>query len=299
MQIEIGQDGRPNYILDKDDAFRGDGSERVGYGTQQGQGGPYVTFYAKSLNNKPKSLDESKPVFKSIVMLKLQHPGERDVLERPATQEDAHRFAAAYRRSCESRQDVPDGIPLAVLFPEHPDIVQALNFHKVWTCEQLAHLQDTALQNLGMGGYEWQKKARRYLEHLKAGSGFAKHEEIIRRQDVELAQQRKLSEDLTVRVAQLTQQLASFMQAGANQFPPGMQPPIPMAPAPAWTPPTHKQANGFASPGPGEIGADDHVQKPLGAPPAADPDPVPVDTSGDTFMEDLVAQTSAPKKGKR
>jgi hypothetical protein len=300
MQIEIGQDGRPNYILDKDDAFRGDGSERVGYGNPQGSGGPSVTFYAKALHNKSDSLDQSKPFFRSVVYLKLQHPGERDVLERPATKQDAQRFPSAYRRYCESRQDVPDGIPLAVLFPEHPDIVQALNYQKVWTCEQLAELSDTALQNVGMGGYEWQKKAKRYLDHLNRGSGFAAHEERIRRQEVELAQQRKLNEDLNVQLQRLTAQMAQMLQGAAQPgFPMGQAPAMAAMPQPAWTPPVNKQPNGFAAAGPGEIGADDHVQQPLGAPPAAEPEPVSVDTGGDTFMDDLVAQSSTPKRGKR
>lgn len=279
--IEIGADGMPSYTLQ--DVMKGDGSERLGYGTQQGQAGPYVNFYARSIQNGQASLDTGRPMFKSVVFMRLQHPGERDVIDRPATRADVHRFPVAYRQYVEGRQDVPDGVPLHVLFPNHHDVVQALNFHRVFTVEQLAELNDTQKQNLGMGGLEWSNKAKRYLEHLSRGEGFAKHEEIIRRQQVEIDRQQQLNGELTAKLQALTNQVAMLMQnqmaAGGVLPPGGITHTIGEAPGMAAMP--RLQPNGFAAPGPGEIGADDHVQRGQRSAPAE------ISTAGDSFLEDL------------
>lgn len=289
--IEIGADGMPSYTLTE--VMKADGTERLGYGTQQGAAGPYVNFYAKSVPNGAASLDESKPVFKSIVFMRLQHPGERDVLERPATRADANRFPGPYRLYVEGRQDVPDGVPLHVLFPNHHDVVQALNFHRIHTCEQLANLNDTQMQNLGMGGLEWSQKARRYLEHLQRGEGFAKYEEQLRRQAQELERAQTLNQDLSVKLQALTVQVAQLMQvqmAAGGVMPMGvMTHGMGVAPAAAAMP-QPMQRNGFAAAAPHEIGADDNVpQMQQQQPPVAD-----LSTGNDSFLDEMGAGQNSP-----
>ena len=286
--IEISADGMPSYTLT--DAMKGDGTERLGFGDQAGQPGPYVNFYARSVPNGAASLDESKPVFKSIVFMRLQHPGERDVIDRPASKLDANRYPQAYRRYVEGRQDVPDGVPLHVLFPNHDDIVQALRFHRIHTVEQLSQLNDTQMQNLGMGGLEWSNKAKRYLAHLERGAGFAKYEEQLRRQGVELDRAQQLNADLTTKLQALTNQVAMLMQ---NQMAAGGVMPMGMvthgvAPAAAAMPP-QMQRNGFSAPAAHEIGADDHVQQ------SARPQRVDEMPKGnDSFLEDLAGAQQPP-----
>lgn len=290
--IEISADGMPSYTLAE--VMKGDGTERIGYGTQQGETGPYVNFYAKSVPHGAASLDESKPVFKSIVFMRLQHPGERDTLERPATRADANRFPRAYRQYVEGRQDVPDGVPLHVLFPNHHDIVQALNFHRIHTVEQLANLNDTAMQNLGMGGIQWSNKARRYLEHLQRGEGFAKYEEKLRRQELDLERATNLNQELSVKLQALTNQVAQLMQvqmAAGGVMPMGvMTHGMGVAPAAAAMPP-QMQRNGFIQSAPHEIGADDHVQNRQPQQPAAD-----LPTGTDSFLEDAANPATAKRK---
>lgn len=279
VNIEIGSDGMPSYTLS--DVVNGMG-ERIGYGTGPR---PMVSFKAVAVQHGAASLAASKPTFKTVVFMRLQHPGERDVIERPATRADADRFPAEYRAYCQGRVARPDGTPLEVLFPNHPDVVMMLGAHGCYTVEQLADLTDTQKQNLGMGGHEWSIRARSYLKHLADGQGFAAMQEQIKRGDTELSRLRGQNATLGQQVQALTLQVQDLMrslQAAGNALPmPGVvhQMQIPdVMPAPAY----QMQPNGYVAPDPGVLGADDDVG--MFAESSGRPEPV----AGDAFMEDIV-----------
>ena len=284
-QIEL-IDGKPSYSLDAD-AYRGDGTERLGYGNGPR---PIVNFEAKPVQQSAMSLAAGKPIFRTIVFMRLQHPGERDFILRPATREDVNRFAPEYRNYCANREQRPEGAPLEVLFPHLSDVVTTLHFHRVYTVEMLAALTDTQLQNLGMGGYEWQAKARRWLDGMAKGAGFAEIEERQRKVSVE---NQRLSDQNTQLVAQVqalsqqVQQLTQHLTAG------GMLPPILHSQAPAAAAAPMQAANiALSRPGqplPGEIGADEHVSNPESSSTSPQQEPA-LDAlmAQDAFQDDLV-----------
>lgn len=299
------QDGVISYTLDKE--YVGNGNERLGFGSAPTGPQPHVTFYAKQAQHGAASLEAGRPIFKSIVMMRLVQPGERDVYEQPARPSDAERFPREYRHYCSGRVGVPDGAPLQILFPNHEDVVANLQFHRIYTVEQLANLSDTALQNIGMGGYEWQGKARRWLEAVKGGGGFAQLEEQQRRltvdntrlRDQNSAMQSQL-QALTNQIAQLTN--AMIQQGGAipagglvhQQF--GNMPGAVSMPAPV-----RMQSNGFAAPSAGELGADDHVPQAYndgaGVGDGVEA-PIAELLKGDTFASDLSTQPEQPATGR-
>lgn len=291
MQIELNADGLPTFTLDKNDSFLGNGSERIGFGDNSSAPGPFVNFYPKTIPMPAASLAAGKPVFKSVVYMRLQHPGERDCIDRPATRQDAEKYPRQYRQYCEGRQGMPDGIPLDTLFPNHQDVREALNFNKIYTVEQLANLSDTALGNIGLGGYEWQQKAKRYLAAIEQGKGFAQHEEQIRRMQVELDRANQTNGDLARQVARLTDQIGQLLNAQAiGQAPSNAALPMHLqhqAPAPV------VQHDGlFVKPGAGELGADDMTH--LGAP----VQPAPAPSAPDAFLNEAAA-ASAPEPSPR
>jgi hypothetical protein len=302
-QIEL-IDGKPNYSLDAD-AYRGDGTERLGYGNGPR---PIVSFEAKPVQQAAQSLAAGKPIFRTIVFMRLQHPGERDFILRPATREDVNRFAPEYRHYCSGREQRPDGAPLEALFPHLSDVVTTLHFHRVYTVEMLANLTDTQLQNLGMGGYEWQAKARRWLEGVSKGAGFAEIEERQRKVSVE---NQRLADQNTQLVAQVqalsqqVQQLTQHLTAG------GLMPMLHSQPPAAAAFQMQAAQIGLAQPVtqpgqpmPGEIGADEHVSNPESSSTSPKQEPA-LDAlmAQDAFQDDLVpvapatdAQTSKRRK---
>lgn len=297
MQIVIDETGKPNFTLQQGDSFLANGTERIGFGDAPGVAKPFVNFYPRSVPMGAASLQAGKPVFMSVVYMRLQHPGERDCIDRPATRQDAERFPVEYRRYCEGRQGIPEGIPLDTIFPNHQDVREALNFNKVYTVEQLASLNDTQLQNIGFGGYEWQQKAKRYLAALEEGKGFAQHEETIRRMQVDLDRANATNGDLARQVARLTEQLAVLVQ-GATNAQMGSAPsqaalPQHMQAAPA---PQHFQVDGmFVKPGPGQLGADDTSYLPNAAPQPDAPDNAP----NTAFLSEAAPAAATPENTPR
>lgn len=282
QMLEITDQGTPNFILPDQHNFRGDGTERFGFGDQPGGQRAYVSFYPKSVQLNHASMEAGKPIFKSQVFIRILQPGERDMIDRQATRADAIRYPAEYRAYCEGREAIPDGIPLAVLFPHHGDIVQALEFHRVKTVEQLAQLTDTQKQNLGMGGHEWQQKALRYLDAMKEGQGFAVLEHKVERAQNQLNRALEANGMLQQRVQELEARLSAALTGGGLGLPPSA------AAVPYQAPRPVQPIGGgvFVPSGPGELGADDDIRRPLGAP----------EMAADAFHEDQVADVAAAQQ---
>jgi hypothetical protein len=288
MYLEITEAGTPNFILPDQHSFRGDGTERFGYGQQQGGARPYINFYPRSVQMNAASLEAGRPIFKSQVFIKIMQPGERDMIDRQATRQDAERYPAEYSAYCRGREAVPDGIPLAVLFPHHGDIVQALEFHRVRTVEQLAALNDTQKQNLGHGGYEWQLKAQRYLEALEKGQGFASLEAKLEKYGNQLNRQLEINGLQQQKIQELEARLSAALTGSSTLGLPPAAAAVPYVP--------QRPVGAFVPVAPGELGADDDVQQALA--------PSPLDSAPDAFHEDHVAAAAAqtetaPRRNRR
>lgn len=288
--IELNEQGLPaTFNPEGFDRFRGDGTERIGFGDGNG---PFVQFMPKAQHMSHASLQAGKPIFKSILFVRIQHPGERDFILRPATREDVDRYPAQYRHYLDGRKGAPDGTPIAVLFPHHVDIVEMLAFHSVHTVEQLAELSDTAKQNIGMGGYEWSQKAQRYLDALAKGKGFAQHEVTIERLKVDNHRKDDQIAQLTQQLQQLTHQVATLMSSmGAAGQHMGAAPSMVAVP-PALAQMSVPQDGAFMRPAPGELGADDNLPVSMPGGPAALSSPPP-----DGFLDQVAAEAAAPAAG--
>lgn len=130
------------------------------------------SFYTRSVLNEAKSREEGKPVFEPKPYFRLERAGERDYLDREATEEDKAKYPELWRAHEEKRDPMPEGTPLAILFPQFPEVVATLEYHKVRTVEQLRALPDTAKQAIGLGAHEWRKKADEFLKAAEGAQGF-------------------------------------------------------------------------------------------------------------------------------
>jgi hypothetical protein len=131
----------------------------------------FVEFYARPVIDPVESTKEGRPVHVQVDYIRIQQPGERDRIDRPAHNGDRARFRNHYAAYQEGRQNIPDGTQLSVLFPNNPEIVENLKVDKIFTVEQLAGLTDTQIQNIGMGARAWQQKAAEFLMVAFEGKG--------------------------------------------------------------------------------------------------------------------------------
>lgn len=123
----------------------------------------WVSFYRKGVLNARKSEESGAPVFDAVDFIKIQHPGETDTTERPVREDEKITFKAQWDAYMAGREQIPDGIPIATLFPAQEEVVAMLRHCRVHTVEQLAALTDTGLQSIGTGARTLQGKARDFL----------------------------------------------------------------------------------------------------------------------------------------
>jgi hypothetical protein len=109
------------------------------------------------------------PAYVAKDYVKIFRPVEHNlwVVDREATDLDKARFPRHWQAYQDNRAQIPDGFPIALLFPNDPDRVDILRSQRIHTVEQLAGVSEAALGRLGMGGRELREKAQDYLE--KAG----------------------------------------------------------------------------------------------------------------------------------
>ena len=140
------------------------------------QGGPdnrFVEFYTGKKPNRAKSIAEGRPVHDHIPFVRIQTPGDNlNVINRPATDNDAAEWPKQWANFAAGRQAIPEGTPLEILLPNNPEVVEHLHHLKVFVIEQLAAANDTALQSMGMGARKLQEDAKAYLAMADKGKGF-------------------------------------------------------------------------------------------------------------------------------
>jgi hypothetical protein len=57
----------------------------------------FAVFYLGILKNEPRSIEQGRPIFDDVECVRIMVPGDRNnVVDRPATQQDKHRFAKQY-----------------------------------------------------------------------------------------------------------------------------------------------------------------------------------------------------------
>ena len=162
-----------------------------------------VTFYRKAVIDNEKSRQHGAPFRVAQDYVRIQHPGERDYVDRPVTDFDRNRWPDKWQQYTRNQEQVPDGTPIDVLLPLHPDIAANMHEMGVHTLEQMADITAEGLARVGMGGQQIQNKAKKFLEHAQKGVALHVMEKALADRDSKLevqANQIKLLQDQLNRV---------------------------------------------------------------------------------------------------
>ncbi len=128
-------------------------------------GGMVVLFYYRPTLDAIQSKESGRPIYKDIEYVKYHPPTERlNINDRPATDEHRRRWPLQYQQFQQNKAQVNEGTPVDQLYPEHPSIAAQCRASSVFTVEQLASLEGTQIDALGMGAQRWVNYARKYLE---------------------------------------------------------------------------------------------------------------------------------------
>lgn len=171
----------------------------------------FVEFFRGQRHNAAASAQAGRPIYDTIDMVKIIHPGERDVHILPAHdghKAEFHRQWAAYQAG--QSAEVAAGTPIDTLYPSDPALVKQFQAMHIFTAEQLAGLTEQGISRLGMGGRAHVERAKKYLEHAERMSGSSA---LQRELDEEKAKNAVLHENMA-RMQEQLQALAARVNQG-------------------------------------------------------------------------------------
>jgi hypothetical protein len=142
-------------------------------GTVQYGGGDrsmVVLFYTKPIHNPAKSRQAGSPIYEDCVYVKIHPPGERlNIVDRPSREQDRQRWPVQWAQFQQNQQQIPEGTPIDLLYPDHPSVGAMLKAHGVYTIEMCAELSGPAIEEIGMGAQRYCNDAQKYLKVASKG----------------------------------------------------------------------------------------------------------------------------------
>src|SRR6188768_3334059 len=110
-----------------------------------------VMFYNKAQHNPAKSAAAGRPQYDDVVYVRIHPPGERlNIVDRPADETHRRKYPVQWAQFQQQRQQIPEGTPIGLLFPETPSVEAALRATGIHTIEQCAELSAHAIENIGI-----------------------------------------------------------------------------------------------------------------------------------------------------
>lgn len=165
-----------------------------------------VKFYLESKQDKARSVQEGRAVFRDVEFIDIRTPGSKDSVARPARPQDIARFPRHYE-AFKKRIEMPvEGTPLAEWPIVTRSMADELAFYGIKTVEALANVSDSNLANFrGLGSFK--RKAQEWLELAENDAPLEKlHAELAER-DMKIAAQQSTIDDLSKRLDELAKRM--------------------------------------------------------------------------------------------
>jgi hypothetical protein len=109
-----------------------------------------VRFYVEAMEDEAASKASGRRVFKDTEMIEIRIPGSRDIIRRPAAQEDKVSYAALYLAFKQNHsQEAVEGFPLTEWAAVKRSQAEELRAAGIRTVEHLAAAPDSVLSQLG------------------------------------------------------------------------------------------------------------------------------------------------------
>ncbi len=141
-------------------------------------------FFNKAVHNPAKSTEKGSPHYDNVTFVRIAPPGERlNIVERPAREEDRRRFPVQWAQFQQNQEQLPEGMPIDLLYPERPAVGATLRANGVYTVEQCAGLSGTAIDSIGMGAQQYANDAQKMLEMANKGVNSVKHRKDLEERD--------------------------------------------------------------------------------------------------------------------
>lgn len=172
-----------------------------------GSKGQLAIFYNRGMHDPIASAQSGRVINKDRVYIRVSPPGERlNVVDRPATEEDKRRWPMQWQQFIKNHEQIPDGTPVDLLYPEKPSIAMTLKGNGVHTIEQLADLSGHAIDTVGMGAQQWVNTAKAYLEKANRGVTITQHRREMEGKDQQIKLLERQVQDLSAELRVIREQ---------------------------------------------------------------------------------------------
>lgn len=139
-----------------------------------------VKFFKHPELSTYQSKEKGVPVYNDVIMIEVFQPGEKESVKQLVTDFHKMRFPKQWENFEKGLEQTAIGTPLDLLFPAEPSQVLTLKSFNIFTIQQLAALNDTAISALPMGGRQLVERARVYLSKAQTGADMNRMEEMQR-----------------------------------------------------------------------------------------------------------------------
>lgn len=130
----------------------------------------HVEFYKDAIQNSHKTEKEGRPVFEDVDFVRIITPGDtKTIIETKVDETHKFRFKNQWKTYSEGNETQITGWILKEWPVVTASQVKELNYHNVYTVEQLSKISDHSINNLGMGMFDLRTKAKAALD-AAAGS---------------------------------------------------------------------------------------------------------------------------------
>ena len=120
-----------------------------------------------------------------------------NIVDREVTEQDKQRWPQKWSQYLQNITQIPDGVPLNLLYPSKPEIVETLRGYNIQTVQQLQKLSGHAIGTIGMGCQEWVNAAAKYMEQADKGVDHHKFNQAMNAKDQQIKTLQRQIEELT------------------------------------------------------------------------------------------------------
>lgn len=138
---------------------------------EDGDGKVFPRFHMEIEPDAEASAKEGRPIFRDVEMVELRFAGNNLYIpDKRVTDEHRQRFPQAYAVFKNDGSLHVEGTPLKEWPAMRPSQIAEFNAMNIYTIENLAAVDDSGIQRMGMGGRMFREKARTYLELAKGNA---------------------------------------------------------------------------------------------------------------------------------
>ena len=130
--------------------------------------GIFPRFYMGTKEDKVKSKEAGRPIFKDVEMIEIRIAGDnKNIIDTRVDDQHKQRWPNQYEAFLEQKEQPMEGTPIAQLTILTESKRQELLAINIRTVEALANLNENGIKRLGMGGRELVKKAVAYMKQAE------------------------------------------------------------------------------------------------------------------------------------